>query len=121
MTETIMKKITPKQISFAALSLTLLLAARSAGAVTTLKQPAPGGGATLQEFIALLIEIIQAIGIPILVICIIYAGYIIVTAGGNEEMVTKGKTWIFWTLIGAAIILSAQVIANLVYDTAGLF
>ncbi len=99
----------------------LLGGARSVSALTKLAQPAPGSGATLQDFIAVLIEIIQAIGIPVLVVCIIYAGYIIVTAGGNEEKVTKGKTWIFWTLIGAAIILSAQVIADLVYSTAGLF
>lgn len=110
-----------KKISRIALPLTLLTAASTVFAMTKLAQPAPGGGATLQDFIAVLIEIIQAIGIPILVICIIYAGYIIVTAGGSEEKVTKGKTWIFWTLIGAAIILSAQVIANLVYSTAGLF
>ena len=104
-----------------ALPLALLTVASPVFALTKLAQPAPGSGATLQDFIAVLIEIIQAIGIPVLVICIIYAGYIIVTAGGNEEKVTKGKTWIFWTLIGAAIILSAQVIANLVYSTAGLF
>ena len=103
------------------LSLSLLALSSPVSAATKLAQPAPGSGATLQDFIAVLIEIIQAIGIPILVICIIYAGYIIVTAGGNEEKVTKGKTWIFWTLIGAAIIVAAQVIANLVYDTAGLF
>ena len=101
--------------------LILLVGASSVEAATKLAQPASGSGATLQDFIAVLIEIIQAIGIPVLVVCIIYAGYIIVTAGGNEEKVTKGKTWIFWTLIGAAIILSAQVIADLVYSTAGLF
>ncbi len=84
-------------------------------------QPAPGSGATLQDFIALLIEIMQAVGIPFLVICIIYSGYILLTAGGNEEQITRGKLWIFWTLVGAAIILSAQVIANLVYGTANLF
>ncbi len=110
-----------QKISRIVLLISLLTSASRLFAMTTLAQPAPGSGATLQDFIAVLIKIIQAIGIPILVICIIYAGYIIVTAGGNEEKVTKGKTWIFWTLIGAAIILSAQVIANLVYDTAGLF
>lgn len=116
-----MAKKTFKQISLVVIPVMLLARTSPVFAVTKLAQPAPGSGATLQDFIAVLIEIIQAIGIPILVVCIIYAGYIIVTAGGNEEKVTKGKTWIFWTLIGAAIIISAQVIANLVYDTAGLF
>ncbi len=118
---TVMAKKTFKQIFPVSMSLILLAVASPVFALTKLAQPAPGSGKTLQDFIALLIEIIQAIGIPLLVICIIYAGFIIVTADGNEEKVTKGKTWIFWTLIGAAIIVSAQVIANLVYSTAGLF
>lgn len=86
-----------------------------------LSNPTPGGGATLQDFIALLIEIIQAVGIPALVLAIIYSGFILLTAGGNEQQIVKGKTWITWTLIGAAIILSAQLISNVVFDTASQF
>ena len=87
----------------------------------TLSNPSPGGGATLQDFIGLLIKIIQAVGIPALVVAIIYAGYTLLTAGGNEVQITTGKVWIFWTLIGAAIILGAQVIADAVFNTAALF
>ena len=83
--------------------------------------PAPGVGATFEDFIALLIKIIQAVTIPALVISIIYAGYILVTAGGNEQQITKGKTWIIWTLAGAAIVLGAQVIADMVFGTAKIF
>ena len=86
-----------------------------------LAQPAPGVGATLEDFIRLLIEIMQAVGFPFLVVCIIYAGFKIATAGGNEDQIAKGKVMIFWTLIGAAIIISAQVIADIVYGTASSF
>ena len=86
-----------------------------------LTNPAPGAGATMQDFIYLLIEIIQLIGIPVLTVCIIYAGFLFVTAGGSEEQVTKAKGWIFWTLVGATIILGSRVIADVVYGTASAF
>lgn len=86
-----------------------------------LSNPAPGAGNTLQDFIYLLIEIIQLIGFPILVCCIIYAGFLMVTASGNEQQVTKAKSWILWTLVGALIILGAKVIADFIYGTAILF
>jgi hypothetical protein len=56
-----------------------------------------------------------------LTVAIIYSGYLLLSAGGNEAEVTKAKTWILWTLVGAAIILGAQVIADMVFDTAALF
>jgi hypothetical protein len=88
---------------------------------TKLGPPTASLGGTLQDFIYLLINIIQAVGIPILVICIIYSGYLLVSAGGNEQQVTKAKSWIIWTLVGAAIILGAEVIANLIFTTAEEF
>ncbi len=112
-----MNKLLLHLFIFCATTLPLLTLA----AAPKLGPPTPGAGATLQDFIALLIKIIQAVGIPMLVVAIIYAGYTLMTAGGNEEQISKAKTWIFWTLIGAAIILSAQVIADLIFATAGLF
>ncbi len=86
-----------------------------------LSNPAPGAGATMQDFIYLLIEIIRLIGIPVLTVCIVYAGFLFVTAGGSEDQVTKAKGWIFWTLVGATIILGSRVIADVVYGTASAF
>jgi len=43
-----------------------------------------------------------------------------VTAGGDEAQTTKAKGWIFWTLIGGAIILGATVIAGFIGGTVSL-
>lgn len=107
--------------SIATIFIALIPFAASAQAVAKLSNPSPGGGATLQDFIGLLIEIIQAVGIPALIVSIIYAGFTLLTAGGNEAQIAKGKVWIFWTLIGAAIVIGAQVIADMVFSTAALF
>ncbi len=88
---------------------------------TKLGPPTASLGGTLQDFMYLLINIIQAVGIPILVVCIIYSGYLLVSAGGNEQQVTKAKSWILWTIVGAAIILGAEVVADLIFTTAEEF
>ena len=88
---------------------------------TTLDNPAPGAGYTLQDFIYLLLDIVQLVGIPVLVVCIIYAGFLLMTAGGDESQVTKGKTVVLWTLVGAAIIIGAKVIAAFIAGTVATF
>jgi len=87
----------------------------------TLGNPTPGAGSTLEDFVYLLIDIVQWVALPVLAVCIIYAGFILVSAGGNEQQITKGKLWIIWTLVGAAIVLGSRVIADIVFGTASSF
>ena len=86
-----------------------------------LSNPAPGAGSDINDFIMLLLAIMQWVAAPVLVVSIIYAGFILVTAGGNEAEIAKGKTWITWTLVGALIVLGAKVIASAVIATADKF
>jgi hypothetical protein len=76
---------------------------------------------TLKDFIFLLLDIIQLVLFPVLVVCIIYAGFLMVTAGGDEAQVTKSKTWILWCFVGAVIIISAKVIAEFIAGTVATF
>lgn len=101
--------------------LVLLAPALSFAQATKLAPPVTAIGNDLKDFIDLLVSIMQAVGIPMLVVAIIYSGYLMLSAGGNDEQISKAKTWIIWTLVGAAIILGAQVIADIVFDTAALF
>lgn len=66
---------------------------------------------------------LSLLGIIVLVI-IIYGGFLWMTAGGNDERVGEAKKWIFGGIIGLVIILSAYaiaqfVISNLVTATVG--
>ncbi|MDO8521143.1 MAG: hypothetical protein Q7S52_03440 [bacterium] len=85
-----------------------------------LGNPAPGAGSTLQDFVYLLIEIIQWVALPVLALSIIYAGFTLVSAGGDEKKIASGKLWLVSSLIGATIVLGARVIANIVFGTAQL-
>ncbi|TAN34121.1 hypothetical protein EPN28_00625 [Patescibacteria group bacterium] len=48
----------------------------------------------------------------LMVVIIIYAGVLWMTAGGNDEQVTKAKKWMFNSVIGLIIILAAWSITT---------
>jgi heme/copper-type cytochrome/quinol oxidase subunit 2 len=86
-----------------------------------LGNPVPKAGMTLQDFIFLLLDIIQLVLFPVVVVCIVYAGFLMVTAGGDEAQVSKSKVWIVWSIVGAAIIIGAKVIAGFIAGTVATF
>lgn len=51
-------------------------------------------------------------GMPFVVIFMIIAGFMFVTARGNEEQLTKAKTMLWWTIVGTAIIIGANLIVK---------
>jgi len=77
-----------------------------------------GSGITdIPSFIEALINIILIVGIPIVVLAIIYTGFLFVQAQGNPEEITKAKKAFLYTVIGAALLLGAFVIARAIGAT----
>jgi hypothetical protein len=72
---------------------------------------------TIPQFLLLCVDLVFLFGMPIIVIFIIYAGFLFVTAGDNESQISKAKTTITWTLIGAAVLIGAKVIAMAIETT----
>lgn len=58
------------------------------------------------------------IGIPVLTFFIVLAGIMFVAAQGNEEKIKKAKTMLYWTVMGAAIIMGAVTLATIVINFA---
>ena len=71
----------------------------------------------IPSFIRAIINIVLTIGVPIVVLAIIYAGFLFVTAQGNEEKLKTAKKTFMYTIIGATILLGAFVIANAIRGT----
>ena len=65
-----------------------------------------------------LTQIILTIGLPLAALMIIFSGFKFVTAGGNEEQIKKARQMFYWTIIGAAVIIGARVIAEAVVQFA---
>lgn len=59
--------------------------------------------------------ILSFIGV-LLVIIVIYAGFLWLTAGGTPEKVQKAKDWLINAVIGAAIVLAAYAITDFVIE-----
>ncbi len=61
-------------------------------------------------------KIVAQIGGPLAIMAIIWAGFLFVTARGNEEQVNKAKKTFLWAVIGATLIIGAKVLADAVAE-----
>lgn len=73
---------------------------------------------TIQEFLVAILNVIIIIATPIVVMFIIYAGFLYVTAQGNAQQVQQATRALTYAIIGGVIIIGAvaisQIISNLV-------
>ena len=72
---------------------------------------------TVPRFLLALVDLIFLIAVPIIVMCIIYGGFLFVMAGDNESQITKARTVILWTIIGAGVLLGAKALELAVQST----
>jgi hypothetical protein len=90
--------------------------------------PGTGGGAapfiknpisseTIAQLLTKLLELFVQIGIAVVTMGIIYAGFIYVTARGDKGKIAKAHTAFYWTIIGSAVVLGAFAIVKVVSDT----
>ena|SRR3989344_6102393 len=86
------------------------------GPLTTIQNPL-GSVNTLPEFVKKLLDIVLTIGVPIVAFFLVYTGFLFVTAQGNKEKLTAAKNALLYTVIGAAVLLGAWVLAQALADT----
>ena len=67
-----------------------------------------------------IMNLVATVGAVVVVFFIIFSGFKFVTAGANEGDRTKAKDMFYATIIGGAILLGADVIANVVVNTVGV-
>ena len=73
--------------------------------------------ATLAEFLNALLNVIIIIGIPVVTLAIIYAGFLFISAQGDVTKITNAKKIFFWVVIGALLILGAKALAVAIEGT----
>jgi len=56
-----------------------------------------------------------------IVLMIIYSGFLFVTARGDEQQITRAKNTFFWAIVGGAVLLGAEVLANAIVGTLSNF
>ncbi len=85
------------------------------GSVTQLQNPL--NVTSIQKLVARILQIVVAIGAPVVIFFLVYAGFLFVTARGNETTLARAKQAIFWTIIGGLILLGAQTLSQVICGT----
>jgi hypothetical protein len=85
------------------------------GDFVTIENPLQAKNIT--ELFAAIIDVVLVFAIPIIVFFIIYAGFLYVTARGNENTIQKAHMALLYALIGGLIILGARVLIDVVKGT----
>ena len=74
--------------------------------------PNPLGVSSFAELVANLANAVTKIAIPFVVVFLIYAGMLFVTARGDVKQLETAKKTFYWTIVGAAVVVGASALAN---------
>lgn len=77
----------------------------------------PIKSSTIQEFVRNILEGVLKVGIPLVALAIIYSGFLFVTALGNPGKIEEAKKTLTNTIIGAALLLGAWGLSELIVET----
>ncbi len=74
---------------------------------------------SVPEFLALILKAVVNLGSIILVLMLVYVGFLFVVAQGNEEKLQNAKSALLWTVVGGLVLLGAQAISLVIQATVG--
>ncbi len=108
-----MKKFLPHIIASFAIMFPLFLFAGPSG--YTIDNPLKSND--VKGILMDVMKLVATVGAIIVVFFIIYSGYKFVTARGDPGKIEEAKKTFYATVIGGAILLGADIIANIVVNT----
>ena len=71
----------------------------------------------LSSFVAAVLKAAVQVLMPFVVLAFIWSGFLFVRAQGKEEQLSEAKTAIYWSVIGAFILLGAWGFAEIIATT----
>jgi hypothetical protein len=72
---------------------------------------------SLPKLVTAILTLVYQVGLPLIIVMFVYAGFLYVTARGDTSKVTAAHNTFKYTVIGAAIVLGAAVIAKIIEGT----
>ena len=79
--------------------------------------PNPIRAANFQDLANEVLGIVSKVGAVVAVFFIIYAGFLFVTAGGNETKQGEARKALLYAVIGTAILIGAQALSTIICST----
>jgi hypothetical protein len=83
----------------------------------TLGNPLGNNIQDIPSLVEAILDIALTVGVPIIALAIIYAGFKFISAQGNKDKLEEAKKTILYVFIGAAILLAAYAIATAIVST----
>lgn len=69
------------------------------------------------QLLTAILGAVVTIGSIVLVLALVYTGFLFVAAQGSEEKIRSAKSALMWTVIGGLILLGAQTISMVIETT----
>lgn len=76
---------------------------------------------TIEGLLVAILNVFIVVAVPIIVLFIIYAGFLYVTAKGNVEQVQQATRALTYSIIGAVIIIGAVAISEVIKNVVDAF
>lgn len=86
------------------------------GIKATLPNPV-GANTTLFALLGKVLDVMVSIGFPILVLALVYSGFLFVKAQGNPTEIETAKKAFFWTVVGGVVLLGSSILAGAIGGT----
>ena len=81
----------------------------------------PLGTTTINDIANAILDILMIFAVPIILFFIVWAGFLYVTAGGNQDRITKATKALMYAVIGGVIVLGAKVLLEVINNTISTF
>jgi len=95
----------------------VVLAAGGESGPNQLKNPLRKDINSIETFLKMLLEAVVTIATPIIVLMIVYSGFLFIKAQGKPEELITARKAVMWTIIGAIIVLGAAVLSEAIKGT----
>lgn len=76
---------------------------------------------TIEAFLGKIIDVLIVFALPIIVLFIMYAGFLYVTARGDTGKLETARSALLWAVVGGVIILGAHLISRVLLETVKTF
>ena len=87
----------------------------NSGGSTQLKNPLKSQ--SIEDFILKIIDVLLVLALQIIILYIMYVGYLFVTAQGDSGQISTARSALLWAVVGGVIVLGAKVIVAVIQGT----
>jgi len=71
----------------------------------------------LSVFLANILKLVAQIAFPLIVLFLVYVGFLFVSSQGNPEKIKEAREYFFWAVLGALLVLGAQALSMAIKAT----